>query len=200
MEARRKYGKINPSRRVMTMSTPVRLIFVSAVAIGLAPATTSVAQTLKPPPRGGTIPSGPYSTAARGPNGEVTSGPSGAAVLGPNSGPVGVRRQGNGASTAHRTYGGSTGHVYTYGGRHFHGEYAPPFAYPPGSAYRRWAVGAVLPAVFLTSTYYFTGYAAMGLPPPVTGHQWLRYGPDLLLVDTRTGAVLHAAYGVFKQG
>jgi Ni/Co efflux regulator RcnB len=54
--------------------------------------------------------------------------------------------------------------------------------------------------MFLTRTYYFTGYAAMGLPPPVTGHQWLRYGPDLLLVDTHTGAVLHAAYGVFRQG
>jgi Ni/Co efflux regulator RcnB len=74
---------------------------------------------------------------------------------------------------------------------------APVYYYPRGYAYRRWTAGLILPAVFLTSAYFYDSYAVVGLPPPVPGARWVRYGPDLLLVDLATGQVLDVAYGVF---
>jgi hypothetical protein len=108
-------------------------------------------------------------------------------------------RPAHGGAAVRPTYGTPTGRAFYYGGRARYGIYAPAFAYPPGWAYRRWAVGAVLPAVFLTSTYYYNDYAALGLPRPAAGHRWVRYGPDLLMADTHTGAVIHAAHGVFEE-
>jgi Ni/Co efflux regulator RcnB len=35
------------------------------------------------------------------------------------------------------------------------------------------------------------------LEPPPPGFQWVRYGPDLLLVNVVTGQVADVAYGVF---
>jgi hypothetical protein len=193
---------------VITMRALVRLICLSATTVALSGTVTSVAQTVRSGPRGGAVASGPNGAVARGPNGGAAAvGRNGAAVRGPNGGAAATNRYGatavrapNGAVAVGRPgYGASTGRAYSYGGRRYYGVYARPFAYPPGWAYRRWAVGAVLPALFLTSAYYYSGYAAMGLPPPAAGHQWVRYGPDLLLVDTRTGAVIHTASGVFQE-
>ena len=188
------------------MNILVRLVFLLAATAALAPLTGSEAQTIiKPPPKGGLIPSGPYSMAPRGPNGEVISGPGGSAVRGPNSGfapPNGAVTEGapgDSAPAQHRAYGAPTGHAFYYRGRAYYGVYAPGFAYPQGWAYRRWAIGAVLPAVFLTRAYAYPDYASLGLPRPAPGQRWLRYGPDLLLADTRTGAVVHAARGVFEE-
>ena len=188
------------------MNILVRLVFLLAAAAALAPLTGSEAQTMiKPPPKGGLIPSGPYSMAPRGPNGEVISGPGGSAVRGPNSGfappngAVAEGASGDSPPAQHRADGAPTGHAFYYRGRAYYGVYAPAFAYPVGWAYRRWAVGAVLPAVFLTRAYAYPDYASLGLPRPAPGQRWLRYGPDLLLADTRTGAVVHAARGVFEE-
>ena len=73
-----------------------------------------------------------------------------------------------------------------------------PWVYPPGYAYRLWAVGAILPAFFLASTYYYTDWAAMGLPPPDPGFQYVQYGPDLLLVNVSTGEVVQVFPGAFS--
>jgi len=93
--------------------------------------------------------------------------------------------------------GGPPGGQFTYRGRAFPGVHGGPWAYPPGWAYRRWAVGAVLPPLFLAPSYYYTGWAGLGLAPPPPGYQWVRYGPDLLLVNVPTGQVVDVAYGVF---
>ena len=58
-------------------------------------------------------------------------------------------------------------------------------------------IGAVLPPVFLASAYYYSDWAALGLLPPQPGFQWVRYGPDLLLVDVITGQVVDVVYGAF---
>lgn len=85
----------------------------------------------------------------------------------------------------------------------FHGHpinrvhFARPWVYPPGWGYRRWAVGAVLPALFLAPAYYYANWADVGLSPPPPGFQWVQYGPDLLLVNVTTGEVVDVAYGVF---
>jgi len=88
---------------------------------------------------------------------------------------------------------------FMFRGHAFHPRpFARPWVYPPGYGYRRWGVGAILPPLFWsTPTYYYTGWAALGLPPPPPGTQWVQYGPDLLLVSVTTGQVIDVAYGVF---
>lgn len=86
---------------------------------------------------------------------------------------------------------------FNYRGRSFNRVHIAPFAYPQGWAYRRWAVGAILPPLFLAPAYYYSDWATMGLTPPPPGFQWLRYGSDLLLVNVTTGQVVDTVYDVF---
>ena len=93
---------------------------------------------------------------------------------------------------------GHPGAQFSYHGHPYNRVYAPhPFVYPPGWAYRRWAVGAILPPLFLVPQYYYTDWAALGFEPPPPGFQWVRYGPDLLLVNVATGAVAEVIPDVF---
>ena len=93
--------------------------------------------------------------------------------------------------------GGPPGRQFSYHGHMFNPVHAAPFVYPRGWAYRRWAVGAVLPPLFLVPAYYYAGWAALGLAAPQPGFQWVRYGPDLLLVNVTTGQVAETVYGAF---
>jgi hypothetical protein len=86
---------------------------------------------------------------------------------------------------------------FLYRGRPFNRVHVAPFVYPRGWGYRRWVIGAVLPTLFLVPAYYYSDWSALGLPPPQPGFQWVRYGPDLLLVNVTTGQVVDTAYGVF---
>jgi hypothetical protein len=86
---------------------------------------------------------------------------------------------------------------FMFRGHPFHPLHIAPFIYPHGWAYRRWIVGATLPGLFLASAYYYAGWADLGLPPPEPGFQWVRYGPDLLLVNVGTGQVADVVYGAF---
>jgi len=92
-----------------------------------------------------------------------------------------------------------SGPQFTYHGHPFNRMHVHPFHYPPGWAYREWVIGAILPGIFLTPDYYYTDWAALGLDPPPPGDEWVRYGPDLLLVDTTTGQVVQVIYGVFYE-
>ena len=71
------------------------------------------------------------------------------------------------------------------------------FSYPPGYAYRRWTIGQSLPQLLFSAAYYFTDYASIGLDAPPYGYQWVRYGPDVVLVNIRTGEILDVVSGVF---
>ena len=73
----------------------------------------------------------------------------------------------------------------------------PGWQYPAGYRYRRWTVGLLLPHLFLSSNYYFDDYANYGFGPPPYGCRWVRYGPDLLLVEVRTGRIRDVVYGAF---
>lgn len=87
-----------------------------------------------------------------------------------------------------------------YGHPTFHRphHYRPhPYRYPHGYAYRRWHVGAVLPHILFGSAYYFNDYRLFGLYAPPLHYRWVRYGPDLILVNTRNGHVRDVYYGVF---
>lgn len=75
-----------------------------------------------------------------------------------------------------------------------------PWVYPAGYGYRLWGVGAILPPLFWsTPTYYYAGWADMGLPPPEPGFQYIEYGPDLLLVNVTNGAVVQVFPGAFAE-
>jgi Ni/Co efflux regulator RcnB len=92
---------------------------------------------------------------------------------------------------------GPRDHEFSYRGRDVERVHIAPFLYPRGWGYRRWGVGAVLPPLFLVPDYYYADWAGLGLAPPPPGYQWVRYGPDLLLVDVSTGQVADTVYGAF---
>lgn len=73
----------------------------------------------------------------------------------------------------------------------------PPFQYPRGYRYRRWSVGLLLPGLFLSSRYYYDDWYDLGMGPPPPGYRWVRYGPDLLLVQTGTRRIADVIYGAF---
>ena len=74
----------------------------------------------------------------------------------------------------------------------------PGWHYPHGYSYRRWSTGLLLPAIFFSSAYYFTDYDVVGLYAPPPGYHWVRYGPDLLLVQRGTRRIVDVRYGVFR--
>ena len=75
--------------------------------------------------------------------------------------------------------------------------HGPAFHYPAGWRYRAWAIGAILPALFLTPDYFYDDYGPLGLQAPPPGYRWVRYGDDLLLVNLRTGEVEDVVNDVF---
>jgi Ni/Co efflux regulator RcnB len=58
-------------------------------------------------------------------------------------------------------------------------------------------VGLLLPSLFLSSAYYYNDYDALGIGPPPPGYHWVRYGPDLLLVQYGTRRIADVIYGAF---
>ena len=86
---------------------------------------------------------------------------------------------------------------FSWRGRSFSQMRGPMFRYPPGFAYRRWSIGALLPSIFLGTTYYYDDWRGLGIDAPPPGRRWVRYGSDLLLVNVRTRRVEDVIYGVF---
>lgn len=89
------------------------------------------------------------------------------------------------------------GNQFWHRGRYYGRIRGPAFAYPPGWHYRRWTIGAQLPALFLGQAYVYPGWAALGLEAPPPGYAWVRFGPDLIEVNLITGEVEDVVYGVF---
>lgn len=86
---------------------------------------------------------------------------------------------------------------FAYQGQSHARIHGPTFHYPAGYHYRRWGAGQFLPRLFLTSAFFFTDYADYGFGPPPFGDAWVRYGPDLLLVNIATGQIVDVIYGAF---
>ena len=92
-----------------------------------------------------------------------------------------------------RTFGGRT---FAYRGRTYAAFSGGPFRYPRGYSYRHWYRGQYLPSIFLAPEF-FIDWNYLGLPPPPAGAEWVRYGPDALLVDDYTGQVIDVIYNAF---
>ncbi|HEY0281912.1 MAG TPA: RcnB family protein [Rhizomicrobium sp.] len=73
------------------------------------------------------------------------------------------------------------------------GTYRAPRSYK----YRRWTYGERLPAIYFARDYWLPNFVTFGLMAPPYGYGWVRFGPDALLVDLRTGEVIRVVYGIF---
>lgn len=100
------------------------------------------------------------------------------------------------AGALHRV---QSGRSYTYRGRSFAAFHAARYRWPYGYAYHRYVVGYRLPHRFWMHDYYVTDYALYDLDPPPPNFAWLRYGPDLVEIDTTTGAIAQIIYGFFDD-
>lgn len=67
---------------------------------------------------------------------------------------------------------------------------------PGGWYYRPWAYGMFLPWGWFLPQYYLD-WGLYDLPPPPVGCEWVREGPDAVLVDVWTGEILSVYSGVF---
>ena len=86
---------------------------------------------------------------------------------------------------------------FSWRGRYYNPIGGSLFRYPPGYAYRRWSIGAFLPSLFLSTSYYYDDWQTLGIDRPPPGRRWVRYGPDLLLVNQRNRRVEDVIYNVF---
>jgi hypothetical protein len=163
----------------------LRRTLTIAAVLALVVPTLAAAQ---PPPKGGKPPPARPAGAAK-PAFVPHGGP-------PPHGPAVVVRPGGPVVGVHPAVVGPHG-AFTFRGRNFGRVHAAPFVYPGGWGYRRWGAGMILPPLFLVPAYYYADWAGMGLPPPDPGFQWVRYGPDLLLVNISTGQVVDVIYGAF---
>jgi Ni/Co efflux regulator RcnB len=68
---------------------------------------------------------------------------------------------------------------------------------PPGWSYRRYNVGSSFPLNWLIASIFLDNWSTYGLASPPWGYEWVRSGPDAVLVDVRTGQVLQVEYNVF---
>jgi Nickel/cobalt transporter regulator len=187
----------------------ISLAVFSIALSGLAAAQHDEDHRGHPPPQqrpGGGPPPGKPFIPQHAPNGP----PAGAQVITPGVGPrpggefirpggpppgVEIVRPGEPRRGAEFVHPG--GAQFVYRGQAFERVRSEPFVYPPGWGYRRWAVGAFLPPVFLVEDYWYSDWDLIGLPPPPPDYQWVHYGPDLLLVDLTTSEVIDVVYDVF---
>lgn len=79
-----------------------------------------------------------------------------------------------------------------------HGFHIGPYHAPAGFRYRRWAYGEILPRLYWAPGYWLTDYWLFGLDVPPVGFEWVRYGPDALLIDVHSGEVIQVVYGRFQ--
>ncbi len=86
----------------------------------------------------------------------------------------------------------------------YHGQTYAPFRadryrWPNGMHYQRYGIGAYLPLGLIIGGYAISDWAYYGLAQPLPGYEWVRYGPDVLLVDPNTGQIADAAYSAFAE-
>ena len=72
-----------------------------------------------------------------------------------------------------------------------------PYHAPRGYSYRRWSYGNILPRLYWTEQYRILEYWLFGLDVPPYDCEWVRYGPDALLIDVQNGEVIQVVYNIF---
>jgi Ni/Co efflux regulator RcnB len=113
---------------------------------------------------------------------------------------------GAGAASAHPLHpihGGGHGPVFHPGHGGLHGG---PVGFHPGPAFghgfgpvgfHHWGYGQFLPRAWLVPAAFVADYAAYDLAAPPADFEWVRNGPDALLVNLDTGMVVQVVPGAF---
>ena len=87
-------------------------------------------------------------------------------------------------------------HGPIYGGPIFHpGPIGPGPLWP--ASFHRWGYGEFLPRALFAPAAYVVDYAAYDLGAPAPDCEWVRNGPDALLVNLDTGMVIQVVPGAF---
>ena len=68
---------------------------------------------------------------------------------------------------------------------------------PPGWYYHSWFYGQFLPYGWFGSPWWINDYWYYDLPVPPYGYEWIRNGPDALLVNVDTGMIVEVVPGIF---
>ena len=89
--------------------------------------------------------------------------------------------------------------AYVYHGQSFAPFRAARYRWPPHMHYDRYGIGGHLPLALLIADYLILDWTEYALAAPPGGENWVRYGPDLLLVDMDTGEVFDAIHGAFIE-
>jgi Ni/Co efflux regulator RcnB len=89
--------------------------------------------------------------------------------------------------------------TYIYGGQRLARFSAPRYRWPSGFGYEHYVVGHELPRQFIVRDYYIDDYAAYGFDAPPPDFEWVRYGPDAVLLDLTSGLISQVIYGAFDE-
>jgi hypothetical protein len=93
-------------------------------------------------------------------------------------------------------YHGPIHHGPIYGGPIFHpGPIGPGPLWP--ASFHRWGYGEFLPRALFAPAAYVVDYPAHELGAPPADCEWVRNGPDALLVNLDTGMVIQVVPGAF---
>jgi Ni/Co efflux regulator RcnB len=91
------------------------------------------------------------------------------------------------------------GRSYMYRGHSYSRFEASRYNWPAGYGYRRYEVGYIFPRRYWVHDYYIDDYVDYGLEPPPPDFEWVRYGPDIVLVDLNSGQIAQVVYGAFEE-
>jgi len=76
----------------------------------------------------------------------------------------------------------------------FHvGAYRAPY----GFFARSWGFGDILPRGWYGPDYFIDDFLDFDLPYPPPGYEWVRVGPDALMIDEYTGRIVQVVRGIF---
>jgi len=72
-----------------------------------------------------------------------------------------------------------------------------PYRAPYGFFVRSWGFGDFLPRGWYGEPYWIDDFIDYDLPYPPPGYEWVRVGPDALMVDRYTGRIIQVVRGIF---
>ena len=184
----------------------MKRLMAAAAALSLMASTAALADPPNhdhgghaPPPGPGPGSGGPHAYVPQGrgdlPHPAGGSAPTGTAT---HQGRAGFGAPGFTASTGDRPrYDPQHFPAQVRARQHFGWRGASAWQDQPGFYYRRWGYGQYLPVGWFAASFWINDYDDYDLPVPPYGYEWVRSGPDALLVDTYTGEVVEAVYGLF---
>jgi len=90
------------------------------------------------------------------------------------------------------------GRAFFYGGRSYPAFLVAAFIWPVGYYYDDMPVGGYLPPPLWGPDNFIEDYGYYGVDAPPPNYSWIRYGPDLLLINLDNGQIAREIRGVFQ--